>query len=76
MNLPKRIPGSGQLSEAQAEGLLQLRIRAADALLTHYEMTHGTVGEHDHHCTGKDDTCSCGWSAARFSIERYEEARG
>jgi len=49
-----------------------LRVDAALALLEHYEASHGTVGEHDHHCPEKP--CNCGWTKARIAMERmYEE---
>jgi hypothetical protein len=77
----KVFPSSDELQKAQEQGVLVLRVRAADALLTHYEVTHGTVGEHDHHCpvrkhkseTTEPFTCTCGWSVAEWAIERYEE---
>lgn len=41
------------------------RAQVAEALLAHYETTHGDVGEHDHHChmgwAKPEPPCTCGY---------------
>lgn len=53
------------------------RAQVAEALLTHYELTHGTVAEgHDHHCSmgglKPELPCTCGYQGWIDAIEGDE----
>ena len=74
-----RLEPSAEKQEAARMGILHLYERAADLYFQHAMTTHGTPGEHDHHCicsTRREDTadCTCGWTIAKWAIERYEQA--